>query len=169
MKEIIIPLFNLRLSINPVAFYVLGIPVYWYAILIVVSIVIAMIMFYKNDGKFGIKYNDIVDLALILIPISFICARIYYIIFNVFSYKTFGEILNIKEGGLAIYGGIIGGGVTSYIFCKKRKISFLDLADYIIPYVALRPSNRKMGKFYKRRSIRKSNGFALENGYYSRQ
>lgn len=168
MKEIIIPLFNLKLSINPVAFYVLGIPVYWYAILIVVSIVIAMIMFYKNDRKFGIRYSDIIDLALILIPISFICARIYYIIFNISSYKTFGEILNIKDGGLAIYGGIIGGAITVYFFCKKRKISFLDLADYIIPYVSLRPSNRKVGEFYKRRSIWKSNKFTLENGNYIR-
>lgn len=149
MKEIIIPIFNLKLSINPVSFYVLGIPVYWYAILIVLSIVIAMFMYYKKDGKFGIKYDDIIDLALVLIPISFICARIYYIIFNLSSYKTFGEMLNIKDGGLAIYGGIIGGAITAYLFCKERKISFLDLADYIIPYLALRTSNRKMGEFYK--------------------
>lgn len=149
MKEIIIPIFNLTLNINPVAFYFFNIPVYWYAILIVASIAMAMFMYYKNDKKFGIKYDDIIDLSLILIPISFICARIYYIIFNLDYYTTLGKMLNIKDGGLAIYGGIIGGIITAYIFCKKRKISFWDLADYIIPYLALRTSNRKMGEFYK--------------------
>lgn len=153
MKEIIIPIFNLTLNINPVAFYVFSIPVYWYAILIVLSIGIAMFMYYKRDGKFNISFDDIIDLSLILIPISFIGARIYYIIFNLEYYTTLEKVLNIKDGGLAIYGGIIGGAITAYIFCKKRKISFLDLTDYIIPYLALRTSNRKMGEFCKWGSI----------------
>lgn len=164
MKEIIIPLLNLRLTIKPVAFYVCNIPVYWYAIFIVSSIAIAMYAYYRKNGKFNIYYEDIIDLALILIPISFLCARLYYILFNLDYYTTLERIINIKDGGLAIYGGIIGGAIIAYLFCKKRNISFLNLADYIIPYLALRTSNRKMGKFYKWRSIWKYHKFTMENG-----
>lgn len=164
MEQIIIPILNLELNINKVAFKLCGVPVYWYAILIVFALSLAIFMYYKNDGKFGIYFDDIIDLSLVLIPISFICARLYYIIFHLEYYTTFERIISIKDGGLAIYGGIIGGAITVYIFCKKRKISFLDLTDYIIPYLALRSSNRKMGEFYKCRSIWKYNKFAMENG-----
>lgn len=164
MKQIIIPILNLELNINNVAFKLCGVPVYWYAILIVFALSLAIFMYYKNDGKFGIYFDDIIDLSLILIPISFICARLYYIIFHLEYYTTFERIISIKDGGLAIYGGIIGGAVTTYIFCKKRKISFLDLSDYIIPYLALRTSYRKMGQFYKCRSIWGRNQFTMENG-----
>lgn len=164
MKQIIIPILNLELNINQVAFKLCGVPVYWYAILIVFALSLAIFMYYKNDGKFGIYFDDIIDLSLILIPISFICARLYYIIFHLEYYTTFEKIISIKDGGLAIYGGIIGGAITAYIFCKKRKISFLNLSDYIIPYLALRSSYRKMGKLYKCRSIWKKNQFTMENG-----
>ncbi len=106
-----------------------------------------MFAYYKNDKKFGIHYDDIIDLSLILIPISFISARIYYVLFNLQSYTSFSQMLNIKDGGLAIYGGIIGGAITAYIFCKKRNISFLDLADYIIPYVSLGQAIGRWGNF----------------------
>lgn len=164
MKQILIPMLNLELNINQVAFKLCGVPVYWYAILIVFALSFAMFMYYKKDGEFGIYFDDIVDLSLMLIPISFICARLYYIIFHLEYYTTFERIISIKDGGLAIYGGIIGGAVTAYIFCKKRKISFWDLADYIIPYLALRASYRKMGELYKWRSIWWRNKFTMENG-----
>lgn len=153
MKEISIPLFDKKIFVNPVAGSIFGIPIYWYAIFIVASIFIAMLIYYKNDGKFGICYDDIIDLALILIPVSFLCARIYYILFNLNYYTTWQKIINIKDGGLAIYGGIIGGAITAYLFCKKKKIIFLDLLDYIVPCLALRASNWKMGKFCKCRSL----------------
>lgn len=169
MKQVIIPLCNVTLNMNPIAFSIWGIPIYWYAILIVASILLALLAYYKSDGKYGIHYDDIIDLALILIPISFVCARIYYVLFHFNDYTTFQKIINIKDGGLAIYGGILGGAITSYLFCKKRKISFWDLADYLVPYVSLRTSNWKMGEFYQCRGIWKSNQFALENGNPNRR
>lgn len=147
MEQITIPILNLELNINKIAFNLCGVPVYWYAILIVFALSLAIFMYYKNDGKFGIYFDDIIDLSLILIPVSFICARLYYIIFHLEYYTTFERIISIKDGGLAIYGGIIGGGITAYIFCKKRKISFLDLTDYIIPYLALGQAIGRWGNF----------------------
>ncbi len=147
MNTITFPLLNLLLNINKTAFTIFGIPIYWYAILIVASIGIALILSKIQDGKYGIKFEDILDLSIILIPISFICARIYYVIFNIKSYETLIDMINIKDGGLAIYGGIIGGVIVAYIFCKKRKINLLDLLDYIAPFLALGQGIGRWGNF----------------------
>lgn len=147
MQTITFPLLNLELNINKTAFEVFGVPVYWYAILIVASIAIALILSKIQNGKYGIKFEDILDLSIILIPISFICARIYYVIFNMNSYTNIIDIINIKDGGIAIYGGIIGGVITSYIFCKKRQINLLDLLDYIVPFLALGQTIGRWGNF----------------------
>ncbi len=147
METITFPILNLELTINKIAFTIYGIPIYWYAIIIVSSLILALILFKRKNNTFGIKYEDILDLSIILIPISFICARAYYVIFNIKAYNNLQEILNIKDGGLAIYGGIIGGLITSYIFCKKRKINLLDLTDYIVPILALGQSIGRWGNF----------------------
>ncbi len=147
MNTITFPLLNLELNINKTAFEIFGIPVYWYAILIVVGILIALFLCKKQDGKYGIKFDDILTLSIILIPISFISARIYYVIFSLEDYQNIIDILNVKDGGLAIYGGIIGGLTVAYIFCKKRKIDLLDLTDYIVPFLALGQGIGRWGNF----------------------
>ncbi len=147
MNIITFPLINLQLNINKVAFTIFGINVHWYAILIVASIILALLLCKKQDGKYGIKYEDILDLSIILIPIAFICARLYYVIFNIKNYTNIIDIINIKDGGLAIYGGIIGGIITAYIFCKKRNIRILDLLDYVVAFLALGQAIGRWGNF----------------------
>ena len=107
------------------------------------AFVISLLIYKLKNGKFEIKFSDILDLALLVILISIVSARLYYILFNLEYYvKNPTQIFNLRSGGLAIYGGIIGGAVTCYIFCKKRKINLLNLLDYIVPCLALRTSNR---------------------------
>ena len=143
MNKISFPLLNLELQISRIAFSIGNIDIYWYAILMVFAFVISLIIFKTKDGKFGIKFNDILDLSIFVIPISIISARLYYIVFNANYYiSNTIQIFNLRSGGLAIYGGIIGGVITCYVFCKKRKINLLDLLDYIVPCLVLRPSNR---------------------------
>ena len=150
MNTIIFPLLNLKLQISRIAFSIGNIDIYWYAILMVFAFLIGLIIFKIKDGKFGIKFSDILDLSILVIPISIISARLYYIVFNANYYiSNLNQIFNLRNGGLAIYGGIIGGVLTCYIYCKKKKINLWDLLDYIVPSLALRTSNRKMGKFYK--------------------
>ena len=154
MNEVIFPAINLKLHLSRISFSIGNIDIYWYAILMMSAFIIALIIFRIRDGKFGIKYSDILDLSIYVIPISIISARIYYVLFNLDYYTYYPlQILNLKAGGLAIYGGIIGGAITCYVFCKKRKINIVDLFDYIVPCLALRTGNRKMGEFYKHRSI----------------
>lgn len=120
MNKITFPILNLELNINKIAFSILGIDIYWYAIFIVAAIIIALLLAKNQDGKYRIKYDDIIDLIIILIPISFICARLYYVIFNIEKYTKFAQIINFKDGGLAIYGGIIGR-CNSFIYILQEK------------------------------------------------
>lgn len=149
MSTVSFPMLNLKLNIEPVAFEIFGIDIHWYAIFIVSAMILALIIFKIRDGLYNVKFADLVDLVIYLIPISIISARLYYVIFNLEYYISFpDQILSIRTGGLAIYGGIIGGLITCIVFCKKRNIKLLELLDFMAPALALRTSNRKMGKFH---------------------
>lgn len=148
MNTVTFPLLNFKLKISQIAFSLFGIDIYWYAIFIVSAIVISLIIAKKRDGLYDIKYQDIFDLIIFLLPISIISARLYYVLFDLKDYiNNPMQIFNIRSGGLAIYGGIIGGAITCLVFCKKRKIKLLNLFDFIVPELALRTGYWKMGKF----------------------
>ena len=148
MNIIKFPGLNLNLEISKTAFSIGNINIYWYAILMVSAFIIALIILKIKDGKFGIKFSDIFDLSIYVIPISIISARIYYILFNLEYYiHNPYNIFDLRSGGLAIYGGIIGALITCYIFCKKRKINLLDLIDYVVPVLALGQAIGRWGNF----------------------
>ena len=131
-----------------VAFELFGIPIYWYAILIVSAMLMAVIWCRFHDGRFGIKFDDLLDLAIVMLPIAIICARLYYVIFSLDYYKNNPEdIFNIKNGGLAIYGGIIGSVIVIAIFSKIRKVKILDITDFLVPVVALCQSIGRWGNY----------------------
>lgn len=109
MNIISFPGFNLNFEISKIAIQIGNIKIYWYAILMVLSFLIALIIYKKEDGKYGIKFQDVLTLSIYVIPISIISARIYYVLFNLSYYiKNPIQIFNIHSGGIAIYGGIIG-------------------------------------------------------------
>ena len=138
-------------NISNIAITIFGIDIYWYAILIVTAILIGILWSKIHDERFGIKFSDILDLIIFLIPISFICARLYYCIFSFDTFKNnLIEILNIRNGGLAIYGGIIGAVLTIMVFCKIKKINFLDLLDFLVPVLALGQSIGRWGNFFNK-------------------
>ena len=148
MNTVIFPSINLELNIKRVAFSIFGIDIYWYGIIIALAIMIALLILKLQDDKFGIEFNTILDLAIYLIPISLICARIYYVLFNLQQYTNNPlKIFNLRDGGMAIYGGIIGGLITCIIFCKKRKIKILNMLDYIVPVLALGQAIGRWGNF----------------------
>ncbi len=131
-----------------VACEIFGIEIYWYGILIVSAMIIAVIWCRFHDGRFGIKFEDLLDIAIIMLPVAIICARLYYVIFSLDYYKNNpSEIFQIKDGGLAIYGGIIGGLAVISIFSKIKKIKIFDITDYIVPVVALCQSIGRWGNY----------------------
>ena len=65
-----------------IAFELFGVPIYWYAVLIVGSMIFGIIWFKLHDGRFGIKFEQLLDLAIVMLPVAIISARIYYILFS---------------------------------------------------------------------------------------
>lgn len=134
---------------NPIAFTIAGIDIRWYGILIGVAFLLAIYISYLRAPKFGIVQDDILDLTIFLIPCSIIGARAYYVIFSYDNYQgNFIQMLNLRAGGLAIHGGIIAGVIVSYIVAKRKKIKFSNLADLIMPQVALAQAIGRWGNFF---------------------
>lgn len=149
MEEIIFPSLNFKLNINNVAVNIFGIDIYWYAILIVCAFVVGIILCKKDNKKYGIDFENVLEVLILVIPISVIVARLYYIVFDLSYYlKNPIEVFNIRNGGLAIYGGIIGAVITIIIYCRAEKINILDMLDYIVPYLALGQSIGRWENFF---------------------
>ena len=105
---VIFPAFGIILKLEKNAFAILGISITWYAVLITSAFLLAIIFYKIRDGLYSIKFEDLLTLAIYTIPISIICARLYYVFFNLdYFINNPQNILNIRQGGLAIYGGII--------------------------------------------------------------
>lgn len=128
---------GLGLEFHPqrVAFQVFGKSVYWYGIIIAVGFLLAAVFCSRQAKKFGIRQDDFLDMLLLALPIGIICARIYYVVFNLSIYLdesgkvVWRDAIAIWDGGIAIYGGVIGGILTCWIFCKVKKLPFLAMAD----------------------------------------
>lgn len=165
MNKITFPGIGLELNIKKIAITIGNINIHWYAIIIVLSILIAIILCKKNDGKYGIKFDNILEMLVFALPISIITARLYYVVFNWSYYsKNILEIFNIKNGGMAIYGGLLGGMITCYIYCKIKQINFLDLLDNIVPCVALAQSIGRWGNFVNVEAYGKETNLPLRMG-----
>lgn len=106
-----------------------GIDIYWYAIIITSGLILAMIFAMTHAKKVGLTSDNIVDIVLWGVPTALIGARLYYVIFEPDRFESFADIINIRKGGLAIYGGVIAAFLTGYIYCKVKKINFLALFD----------------------------------------
>ena len=103
------PGLGLELQISKIAISILGIDLYWYAILIALAIILSLLILKIMCREGNIKFENILELTVFMLPIAFICARLYYVVFNLDYYLNNPiQILNIKSGGLAIYGGIMG-------------------------------------------------------------
>ncbi len=106
------------------------IEIYWYAIFIVIGIIVAYIVARTIAKERGVNLKDFEDLIFIGLILSIIGTRLYYVIFNFSIYQdNLLNILNVRDGGLAIHGGIITAFTWGLYFSKKRKMNLLDIFD----------------------------------------
>lgn len=123
---------NLGLELDPdrVAFNLFGKDVYWYGIIIAAGFVLAVIYAMKRAKQFGLTEDHILDFLFVAVPASIICARAYYC---VFYWDLFRDdpisVLYIWEGGIAIYGAVIGAVISALVFCRIKKIPAGPLMD----------------------------------------
>ena len=132
---------------NSVAFSIGKMDIAWYAVIISLGIVCAVLYTMYRAKQVGITTDDILDFALIVVPSGVIGARLYYVLTKLENYDSFAEIINIRNGGLAIYGGIIAGGIAVFCVSKFKKLPFLVLADCCTPGIILAQAIGRWGNF----------------------
>mgnify|MGYP004587049323 FL=1 len=147
---------HLGIVLNHVAkaFSVGSLEIACYGIVLAAAMVTGLLLVMKVADRTGQRGDDYFDLGMIAIVVSVICARIYYVAFSWDYYSShLGEIINIREGGLAIYGGVIGGVVTTALFCKIRKIKFLKTADTAVLGLVWGQALGRWGNFFNREAF----------------
>lgn len=131
-----------------VAFTIFGIDVMWYGVLIATGMLIGIALAVREAKRVGISEDDVLNIAIIAIPVAIICARLYYVIFSWDYYsQNPGEIFNIRGGGLAIHGGLIGGILTGFIYAKVKKLDFFKTADAVMVGMPLAQAIGRWGNF----------------------
>jgi len=129
-------------------FNLFGIEISFYGILMAIAFILAFFIVRYLLKKSGELNPDIViDLLLIIFPLSIIGARIYYIIFSGKSW-TFLEAVSVWDGGLAVYGGIIGGLIGVIIYALVKKIKIFKLTDAIAPALILGQAIGRIGCYF---------------------
>ncbi len=148
VNNIAFPRLGIDFNISPVAFSILGKDVYWYALIILIGFFLGLLLVYRDAPKRGLSHDNVVDIALLGIVSGIICARIYYVIF---SWDEFRDdimgIFRIWEGGIAIYGAIIGAVISTAIYCKVKKLNILNAFDVCCVGLLLGQAIGRWGNF----------------------
>ena len=138
-------------KLDPDAFSIGSFSIKWYAIFIVTGILFAAWYVYTQGKKKGLLLDDLLDCALYIIFPAIICARLYYVIFkkleNPELYTTFASWFDIRSGGLAIYGGIIGGALLAFLVLYLKKIKIPVFFDLMAPGVMVAQAIGRWGNF----------------------
>ena len=130
MDYVSFPNLGITIQLNKVALDLGFVKIHWYALIIVTGIILAYLLACKIAKKEGITADTMSDVLLYALPSAIIGARIYYVTFNFSQYKdNFWDAFKIYEGGIAIYGAIIGALISTYIYAKIKKIPFLKIFD----------------------------------------
>ncbi len=148
------PGLGLDLNVPRVAFNIFGMPIYWYGIIIALAFFVCVLWAMQDSKKFDLVPETVIDLMLFAAPVAIICARLYFVIFSWENYKyDLIQILNFRNGGLAILGGIIGAVITGYFVARYKKIPTFKFFDFAIPYVALGQAIGRWGNFFNQEAF----------------
>ncbi|MCL2287033.1 MAG: prolipoprotein diacylglyceryl transferase [Firmicutes bacterium] len=137
-------------------FSLFGIDIYWYAVLIVFGIIAAYLLACLHAKRTGQKVDDYTDLLMLGVPMALVGLRAYYLIFNWQVYEGYSiwrTLFGIRDGGLAIYGGIIGALLAGVIMSIVKKIPFTTFADTCAPSLLLGQIIGRFGNFFNREAF----------------
>ena len=123
------PGLGLDLTVNRVALAIGGFNIYWYGVIIAAGMLLAMLYAFRNAVDYGIDSDRLVDVVAIGTVMAIVCARIYYVAMAPFEYQSLWEMIDIRKGGIAIYGAVIGAFVFGGLAAKWRKVPLLPLFD----------------------------------------
>lgn len=131
-----VTIFGIHLTLNPIAFTLpigAGWDIYWYGIIIALGFMLAIIYGMKNAARFNVDTDKMLDVIIVTTPISILCARTYYVIFDGVKLTSIGDFFGFGTSngfsGIAIYGAVIGAFACGAIMCKIKKIKIFDMFD----------------------------------------
>ena len=154
-------------TIDPTAFTVFGLDIQWYGIIITLGLMLAIIYVFPRMKRFGIDSDRAVDAVIGGVLGGIVGARLYYVIFNWDDYSkgsvgaTLKAVINTRNGGLAIYGGIIGAFVVGFIICKLRKVRILPMLDVTVLGLLIGQGIGRWGNFVNQEAFGTNTDFFL--------
>lgn len=125
------PGLGLEFTVNRVALSIGGFNIYWYGVIIALGMVLALAFAFRYAPDFGIDGDRLVDVVCIGTVMAIICARVYYVAFAPFEYTSLWDMIDIRQGGIAIYGAVVGAFVFGGLAAKWRKVPILPLFDLV--------------------------------------
>ena len=139
-------------SVDPLPYFeVFGFRIYWYGVIIACGFILAVSYALARKKEFGLTEDNIIDMLIFAVPIGIIGARLYYVVFNFDLYRDdLAGIFRIRDGGLAIYGGVIFSVLTAYVFARVKKIPFGALLDDVAIPLLIGQSVGRWGNFINR-------------------
>lgn len=149
--SIYFPNLGIYLDYVPKSFNIFGIEIALYGIIIAFGMMLGLFYAVREAKRTGQNEEDYWDLATMLLIFSVIGARLYYVVFYWDMFKDdWLSILNIRNGGLAIYGGVLAGIITVFVFSRKKKLSFWKMADTLTPGLLIGQIIGRFGNFTNR-------------------
>ncbi|ONI45522.1 prolipoprotein diacylglyceryl transferase [Candidatus Epulonipiscioides gigas] len=149
MPNIYFPNLDLSFNINPIAFNILGLPIYWYGLIITSGIILGTLLCAHLAKKEHLSPDLIYDFIIIDIVFAILGARIYYVAFKWDYYKeNIGQIFNLRQGGIAIYGAIIASIIVAFVYTRIKKINLLQFGDIWACGLLLGQAIGRYGNFF---------------------
>ena len=160
---------GLGLELDPPSTIQLGpLTIHFYGLVIAVGMLLAVLYASKRSKEFGLKEDDLIDGVLWVAPFAIICARLYYCIFEWDQYASNPiSILYIWNGGLAIYGGVLGAVIGLSVFCKVRKIKATAMMDVVSLGLLIGQLVGRWGNFMNREAFGAPTDSFLRMGLYN--
>ena len=157
------------IEINPGRSFSIGpMEIHFYGLIIALGLLLAVIYACRRSKQFGLKEDDILDGVLWVTPFAILCARLYYCIFSWSDYASDPlSVLYIWEGGLAIYGGVLGAAIGVAVFCKAKKIKLPALLDLVCLGFLIGQCLGRWGNFFNREAFGAETECFLRMGLYS--
>ena len=125
------PGLGLEFPVDRVAISIGNFNIYWYGIILAAGLMGGLLFAFRYGPDFGIDTDRMVDVVVIGTVMAIVCARIYYVAMAPFQYQSLWEMIDLRNGGIAIYGALIGAFVFGGLACKWRKIPLLQMFDLV--------------------------------------
>jgi phosphatidylglycerol:prolipoprotein diacylglycerol transferase len=159
---------GISVYVEPVAFNLFGFDIYWYSILLTLAVFFCMWLAVRNAKYAGLRQDDIMDVFIAIVVFMIIGARLFFVVFSWEQFRyDLKSSFSTRSGGLAFYGGVLGGLFGIWLVTKLKKIRFSRMTDFLAVYVPLGQAIGRWGNFFNQEAF--GTNTTLPWGMYSEQ